>query len=238
MHLQGTGRQWQREEQRPWETRSRLQNYCILRPLLESNSGTRLWTVREESFHSSCPKENTTKSSLFLSEGFCDTMMESAVIKQEKADHVNQAIISIDKDGTMAACNNAARHMFGFPIGKMIGTNVSALMPAPFDALHASYVERYLRTRISHGDLPGDTTGDITTSIREKPGNRGVGRFARKDVGRRSVIGHCPPVIQETRQLRNFQLAVALCIFLLSRRISHWCALTVVLTDAAANFVV
>jgi PAS domain S-box-containing protein len=77
--------------------------------------------------------------------------MESASIKQEKADHINQAIISIDKNGTMVACNNAARHMFGFPIGKMIGSNVSAIMPAPFNALHASFVERYLQTRISHG---------------------------------------------------------------------------------------
>lgn len=64
-----------------------------------------------------------------------------------------KSIISINKSGTIISCNNAARSLFGYAIGSLIGRNVSELMPSPHSKLHASYVERYIETRRSQGGI-------------------------------------------------------------------------------------
>jgi PAS domain-containing protein len=40
-----------------------------------------------------------------------------------------RAIITINKSGVIVSCNNAARFLFGYPLGSMVGARVEKLMP-------------------------------------------------------------------------------------------------------------
>jgi PAS domain S-box-containing protein len=57
------------------------------------------------------------------------------------------AIITIDHSGTIKNFNRAAEATFGFSANEALGANVSLLMPSPYCDEHASYLERYHRTR-------------------------------------------------------------------------------------------
>lgn len=60
---------------------------------------------------------------------------------------VVDAIITIDRRGTIVGVNPATLRMFGYGEAEMLGRNVSMLMPAPYHEEHDSYLERYCRTR-------------------------------------------------------------------------------------------
>jgi len=55
-------------------------------------------------------------------------------------------IVVINAKGEIQEFNNAAERFFGYARGEIIGRNVNALMPAPFDAEHDRYIARYLET--------------------------------------------------------------------------------------------
>ncbi len=55
-------------------------------------------------------------------------------------------IITIDEKGIVDTMNPAAERLFGYSAVEVIGRNVSMLMPAPYEAEHDQYVERYLDT--------------------------------------------------------------------------------------------
>ncbi len=57
------------------------------------------------------------------------------------------AIVSIDRNGTITRINPATERMFGYTKDELLGQNVSMLMPEPFSSEHNGYLERYLRTR-------------------------------------------------------------------------------------------
>lgn len=57
------------------------------------------------------------------------------------------AIVTIDRHGTILHVNPATATMFGYCENEMIGRNVSILMPAPYCDEHDAYVTRYLETR-------------------------------------------------------------------------------------------
>ena len=59
---------------------------------------------------------------------------------------VVDAIITIDRRGTITGVNPATERMFGYSSGEMIGQNVNMLMPAPYRQEHDGYLANYERT--------------------------------------------------------------------------------------------
>ena len=60
---------------------------------------------------------------------------------------VMEAIVTIDKTGSIDGFNPAAERMFGYTADEVMGRNVSMLMPEPYHSEHDRYIERYLQTR-------------------------------------------------------------------------------------------
>jgi two-component system, LuxR family, sensor kinase FixL len=59
---------------------------------------------------------------------------------------IPDAIITIDERGLISFFSAAAERMFQYKAEEVIGRNVKILMPAPYNAEHDTYLERYLRT--------------------------------------------------------------------------------------------
>ncbi|MCF4165873.1 PAS domain S-box protein [Zavarzinia compransoris] len=71
----------------------------------------------------------------------------------EKTDHlrsildtVPDAMVVIDRHGTMRSFSAAAERLFGWTEAEALGKNVSLLMPDPYARAHDGYLERYART--------------------------------------------------------------------------------------------
>jgi two-component system, LuxR family, sensor kinase FixL len=75
-----------------------------------------------------------------MSSTLFDAVMDAAV----------EAIILIDRHGTISAFNRSAERLFGYPAAEAIGQNVKVLMVEPLRSAHDSYLERYADTRIPH----------------------------------------------------------------------------------------
>ena len=56
------------------------------------------------------------------------------------------AIISIDKDGTIIEFNNTAERFFGYSLQEVVGKNITMLQPEPHRNLHDAYIRKYLKT--------------------------------------------------------------------------------------------
>jgi PAS domain S-box-containing protein len=56
------------------------------------------------------------------------------------------AAVVIETDGQIISFNVAAERQFGFAAGEVVGRNVSMLMPAPYNARHDEYLDRYMKT--------------------------------------------------------------------------------------------
>ena len=59
---------------------------------------------------------------------------------------VMHAVVVIDDQGIMEACNPACETMFGYRVEEMIGRNVSMLMPDPYKSEHDAYLQAYRET--------------------------------------------------------------------------------------------
>ena len=55
-------------------------------------------------------------------------------------------IITIDDQGVIESANRAAVQIFGYPEDKLVGQNVSLLMPSPYREEHDDYIKHYLQT--------------------------------------------------------------------------------------------
>lgn len=61
-------------------------------------------------------------------------------------DSTVDAIVTIDRDGTIMDINPATLRMFGYRQDELIGNNVTIFMPSPHRDQHDQYVSRYLET--------------------------------------------------------------------------------------------
>ncbi len=59
---------------------------------------------------------------------------------------VADAIVSIDRRGTITGVNPACARIFGYPEAEMLGQNVSLLMPSPYREEHDTHLDNYHRT--------------------------------------------------------------------------------------------
>lgn len=61
------------------------------------------------------------------------------------SDNVLDAIVTIDSEAKIVACNSSCERIFGWPVSEMLGRNVSMLMPEPYHSEHDIYVQNYVR---------------------------------------------------------------------------------------------
>ncbi|NNF18107.1 MAG: PAS domain S-box protein [Gammaproteobacteria bacterium] len=115
-----------------------------------------------------------------------DKLEQRAKMLSTVVDTAVDAIITIDKSGSIVTVNPAAARMFAYRSDDMIGHNVKMLMPEPFHTDHDDYIANYLATgkrkiigigrevscrRSDDSEFPADL------AISEIPGN-GLARFA------------------------------------------------------------
>jgi PAS domain S-box-containing protein len=74
--------------------------------------------------------------------------LPSETILEDILESITDAVVTIDEDHKILMCNKAAEEMFGYRRRKMIGEDVTPLIPQPHQPIHRGYVERYIRTGI------------------------------------------------------------------------------------------
>lgn len=75
-------------------------------------------------------------SSETLENGLAQAVMQAAV----------DAIIVIDRNGSILRFSDSARTLFEYGPDEVLGQNVSLLMPEPHARAHDQYLTRYLKT--------------------------------------------------------------------------------------------
>ena len=60
------------------------------------------------------------------------------------------AILTIDRQGTIRSCNPAGERLFGYEHNELLGQPVDVLMPQPYKAEHPHYLRSYLTTGEAH----------------------------------------------------------------------------------------
>ncbi|NMG56236.1 PAS domain S-box protein [Aromatoleum aromaticum] len=65
-------------------------------------------------------------------------------------DNLIECVVTINAQGIIQGANAAVEAVFGYPLGEVIGRNVSLLMPSPERERHDDYLARYLDTGTRH----------------------------------------------------------------------------------------
>jgi PAS domain S-box-containing protein len=77
---------------------------------------------------------------------YADSLQVAKLELQSILDNAVDAIITIDKKGTIVTINHACRQMFGYQDGELLGKNVKILMPSPYHEEHDGYLKNYNQT--------------------------------------------------------------------------------------------
>jgi PAS domain S-box-containing protein len=86
-------------------------------------------------------KMRATQRMLLLQRQVTESLKRTKVI----SDNVLDAIITINVQATIVACNAACERIFGWTVPEMVGQNVSMLMHEPFKSEHDGYISRYVQ---------------------------------------------------------------------------------------------
>jgi PAS domain S-box-containing protein len=71
---------------------------------------------------------------------------QSELQSQAIVDNAVDGIITIDEQGNVKSFNPAAKSLFGYSAGEVIGQNIKMLMPEPYHSEHDSYLSNYRNT--------------------------------------------------------------------------------------------
>ncbi len=122
-------------------------------------------TVSRDSLLSEIATREEVQKQLEKSEHLFKNIVEQAA----------EAIVMIDRVGTVQIFNPVAQRMFGFSADEIVGRNVSVLLPPGIAIHHDSYLERYQQSR----------TGKIVgKGLRQEQGRkreRGMGRMGERE---------------------------------------------------------
>jgi PAS domain S-box-containing protein len=83
---------------------------------------------------------------------------------QSILDHLYDAVVTIDSDGTILTANPAAGSMFGYEAQEMEGKNINVIVPDSLKNAHANGLAQYVKTRKSN--ILGASV-DITATHRD-----------------------------------------------------------------------
>lgn len=75
-----------------------------------------------------------------------DALLQSMHRTQLVLDSAVDGIITIDDRGLIESMNPAAEHIFGYSADELLGRNIKALMPPPYEGEHDDYIRHYLST--------------------------------------------------------------------------------------------
>lgn len=76
--------------------------------------------------------------------------LKSRSILQVIVDQMNEGILVVNAVGVIQDCNPALEHMMGYGRGELMGQPLSILLPTDVVAAHASYIEAFVKSGMSH----------------------------------------------------------------------------------------
>lgn len=136
----------------------------ILRRLAEGDSTTNLETVRVTKGGEAIDVALTVSpirdaqgaivGASAIARGIREQKREALRLRNSEArlrsilDSAVDGIIVINARGMVESFNKGAERLFGYTADEVIGSNVSVLMPAPYQAEHDQYMRRYLDTGV------------------------------------------------------------------------------------------
>lgn len=119
------------------------------------------------------------------------------------AETASDAIVTIDEEGTILFVNNASERIFGYPVGELLGQNISMLMPERMRDLHGLGVHGYLRT--GQRTLAWDATVQVArhASGREFPIEISIADYRRD--GRHMFTGIARDITERVQAHRRLE---------------------------------
>ncbi len=106
-----------------------------------------------------------------------------SVVGPEGYKKTKRALITCNKEGVIVSCNNAARFLWGFPLGQMVGARVERLMPAAIAARHQGYIDAH----VASGGVTTQSFG--AWKVREALGFKGDRFMVRISLSKSTVAG-------------------------------------------------